>query len=408
MEWQRPSEHVRELLRQGARSILNTPQPWLDELYEAALSAPRMQVIADDPVLEAGLRRVIQRNLLTWAAANVSDPGEPVAANLAPETLGLARDLARRGLTASALVAYRITQNVTWRRWMSIAFGLTSDAEELRGLLDVSARSLFSFIDATNAAIAAQMQAERDDLSRGTHTERRETADLVLAGAPIAPQHAPSRLGYNLQQTHTAAIIWRDLPESDSTHLDRATEALTRLVRARRPLSVIAAATTRWVWVPATVPTDLGELDRAVEEIRGVRIAVGSTGQGIEGFRRSHFDAIATQRLLTRLRSPRRVANFASVELVALVTENTAGADEFIRRTLGGFESASPEMHTAVRTFLNQRCNASRAAARLFTHRNTLLRHLSRAEQLLPRPLDENSLNVAVALNVLYWRGDSD
>lgn len=38
-------------------------------------------------------------------------------------------------------------------------------------------------------------------------------------------------------------------------------------------------------------------------------------------------------------------------------------------------------------------------------HRNTLLRQLSRADQLLPQPLGDNSVNVAVALDVLYWRG---
>jgi DNA-binding PucR family transcriptional regulator len=59
-------------------------------------------------------------------------------------------------------------------------------------------------------------------------------------------------------------------------------------------------------------------------------------------------------------------------------------------------------------TFVNEQCNASRVASRLYTHRNTLLRKLSRADQLLPQPLGDNSVNVAVALDVLYWRGDAD
>jgi DNA-binding PucR family transcriptional regulator len=82
-------------------------------------------------------------------------------------------------------------------------------------------------------------------------------------------------------------------------------------------------------------------------------------------------------------------------------------ADQFIKRTLGKFESASPELRTAVRTFVNEQCNASRAATRLYTHRNTLLRQLSRADELLPRPLAENSVNVAVALDVIHWRASS-
>ena len=59
----------------------------------------------------------------------------------------------------------------------------------------------------------------------------------------------------------------------------------------------------------------------------------------------------------------------------------------------------------AFQAFVTEQCNVSRAATKLYTHRNTLLRRLTRAEQLLPRPLAENSVNVAVALDVLRWRG---
>lgn len=405
MESQRPSERVRALLREGATRIVNQPQQWLDEIDDAALSAAAMREIADDPVLSAGLRRVLRSYLLHWATANIRDPGAPVPANLGEEALSLARDLVRRGLTPLALRAYRVAQNAMWQRWMAIAFELTSDTEELHELLDVSARSLFSFIDTTNAAVTTRMQSVRAELTHGTHAERRETIELIVAGAPINPQRAASRLGYPLDQTHTAAVVWSELADSDSSQLDKAADALARAARSGRPLSVIATAATRWVWIPGTVAPVLDELEKAIGEIRGVRIAVGSSGRGIEGFRRSHLDAIATQRLLARLHSAQRVAVFESVELVSLVTGDAYGADQFVKRTLGDFESAGHELKTAVRTFVNEQCNASRAAARLYTHRNTLLRQLSRADQLLPRPLAENSVNVAVALDVLHWRG---
>ena len=62
-------------------------------------------------------------------------------------------------------------------------------------------------------------------------------------------------------------------------------------------------------------------------------------------------------------------------------------------------------MQDTVRVFVDSQCNASRAAARLYTHRNTLLRRLARADELLPRPLAEHSVSVAVALDVLRWTG---
>ena len=144
---------------------------------------------------------------------------------------------------------------------------------------------------------------------------------------------------------------------------------------------------------------------RRADTLPGVRIAVGPTATGIEGFRRSHLDALTTQRMLARLGSRQRVALFADVELVALITQDPDRADEFIKHTLGDFESASAELHTTVRTFVAEQCNASRAAARLYTHRNTLLRRLARADQLLPQPLQDNGVHVAVALEALHWRG---
>ncbi len=405
MESERQSERICELIRRGAEIVVNLPQEWLEEMHRATLASEYMRTIAGDPVLAEATRRSNRANLLHWAAANISHPGEPVPANLGPEPLGIARDLVRRGLDESAVDAYRIGQNVAWRYWMQIAFDLTSDPEELRELLDVSARSITSFIDATIAGIYTQMEIEREELTRGTHAERREIVALILDGAPITRQRAESRLGYRLGQSHTAAVIWGDEPDTDLSDLDRAAEALIQTVESQRPLSVLASTATRWVWVPGTTSPNLGRLEAALKQLPGVRIAVGPTAAGIEGFRRSHLDAVTTQRMVARLASTQRVASFTDVELVALMTADPERADRFIKHTLGDFEAASPELHRAVLTFVTEQCNASRAANRLYTHRNTLLRKLARAEEMLPQPLENNSVHVAVALEALRWRG---
>jgi len=114
------------------------------------------------------------------------------------------------------------------------------------------------------------------------------------------------------------------------------------------------------------------------------------------------------QRMLARLASPQQLATHDEVELVALLTADPESAEDFVRRTLGALEGAGTEITEAVRAFIAAQCNASHAAARLYTHRNTLLRRLARADQLLPRPLSENVLNIGAALEVLRWQGVSD
>jgi PucR C-terminal helix-turn-helix domain len=133
--------------------------------------------------------------------------------------------------------------------------------------------------------------------------------------------------------------------------------------------------------------------------------AIGTPARGVEGFRRSHLEALATQRMLVRLRSRQQIAFFDDVRMVALIAQNPDTAGEFIKSTLGDFESASSELQETVLTLINEQCNASRAAKRLHTHRNTLVRRLESAERLLPRPLDHSSVRVAVAREAPRWRG---
>lgn len=286
-----------------------------------------------------------------------------------------------------------------------VAFTLTSDLDELQELLDVSARSIGAFVDATVAGIRQQIQVERDQLTRGTHAERRELVALILNGASLDEDRIGGELGYDLAQSHTAAVVWGDESDPALADLDRVVEEVICGLDGHRPLTVLASAGTRWVWLPGETGPDLTGVGHVIDGLPGVRMAVGSTADGPEGFRRSHLDAITTQRMMARLNSCRQIATFADVELIALITAaDPEQTDRFINHTLGEFESADPDLHRTVLTFIDAQCNSSRAAARLFIHRNTLLKRIAYANRLLPRPLGRASVHVAVALEVLQWR----
>ncbi|MEY9936631.1 PucR family transcriptional regulator [Streptacidiphilus sp. MAP5-3] len=411
--WEPPSPQVRELIRQGAELAVRAPAAWLDELDEATLSAAHHRDLADDPALRAATRASNRSNLLFWAAANVQAPGARVKANVDASQVNIARDLVRRGLNETALDAYRAGQAVALRRWTEICFALTTDHDELRELLDVSSRSIAAFVDDTIAGIAEQIARERQELTSGSHAERLETVSLILDGAPIPVGRAEQRLGYRLAGEHTAAVVWSEGPDAELADLDRAAELVAGHGAGHvaghpgvggdpRPLTVLAGAGTRWVWVHGR--PDREQLRSRAADIPGVRIAVGSTGDGVDGFRRSHLDALTVQRMLDRLSSPHQVASHDEVELVALLTADPKSAGQFVRRVLGGLETAEPEITEAVRAFVAAQCNASHAASRLYVHRNTLLRRLARADQLLPRPLASSVVDVAAALEVLRWR----
>ncbi len=401
--WERPSPRVAELIRTAVEQLLAAPEEPFSEIDQVSL-AGTSEAVASDPALAAAIVRTTRANLLHWAAANLHDPGAPVAPNLGTDALTVARDLVRRGLDQSALDSYRTGQNAAWRLWMALAFSLTDDPGELAELLDVSARSIFSFVDATIAGMSAEVERERDRLKRGTHADRLEVVTLVLEGAPIPADRASLRLQYELDRPHTAAIVFSDAAQADPVALEEAAELLARAAGARRPFSVVASASALWVWVPGAGGPDLATVRAGLAELPEARIALGPTAPGIDGFRRGHLDALATQRLLQRTPAV-RLATYDEVQVVALATRDEPRADAFVRRTLGELALAPEELRETLRAYLREGSNASRTAAALFAHRNTVLNRLARAEALLPAPLEGRLLQVALALEVVHWVG---
>ncbi|WP_425518513.1 PucR family transcriptional regulator [Mycobacterium spongiae] len=399
-----PSPRVRELIREAAWIALHPSQDWLDAFDQATLAA--YPSIGEDPALAAIISRSNRTNLIHFAAANLREPGASVPPNLGAEQVRMARELVRRGVDSVALEVYRIGHNVALRRWTEIVFGLTSDPAELRELLDGPVRSANEFVDATLAGLAAQMQQERDQLTRDIHAQRHRIVENILDGAPFNSEQAEAKLGYPLDGSHTAMIIWSDEPDDYHNELDRAAEAVVSTAGSPLALTVVPDAATRWLWSQDAAGFDITNVRHALSNAPGARAAIGTTAPGMDGFRTSHFDALTTQRTLARMRSTQRVALFGAIEMVALLTHDLASTDKFIANTLGDFESASRELHATLLAFIRQQCNASRAAKVLYIHRNTLLHRVEAAQKLLPRPLDETTLHVGIALEVLQWRGD--
>lgn len=402
--WEPPSDRVAELIRIGVARILEHPGELFEALDTAVLDAAR-DVMASDPGLGDALRASSRANLGHWATANLRDPGLPVVPSLGPENVGVARDIVRRGFDETILTSYRAGQNVTWQHWMGIAFDLTDDLGELRELLDVTSRSIFAFVDDTLDDITALIETERAQLVDGTHLARLEVVNLVLEGAPITSRRASERLRYELGARHTAAIAWSEHPDLVPGSLDLAAEALARACGGGRPFTVVASQSSLWIWVPGAREPDLDVLAAALSPLPDVRLAVGSTAGGMEGFRRGHLDAVATLRLLHGSPAGTRLASYEEVQVVALATQDRERSAAFVVRALGDLATANPELQETLRVYLREQWSATRAARVLFTHRNTVLNRLARAQELLPGPLDHRAVQVALALEIIHWLG---
>ncbi len=407
--WDPPSPRVAELIRTAATGMLAAPDEVFAQVDAATLASAR-PTLTSDPVLVDAVRATNHLNLMYWARSNVEAPGMRVPPNLGDATLGIARDLVRRGLDEASLDLYRTGENTAWRQWMNLAFELTSDPQELRELLDVTARSIFTFVDETVSGIAQQIERERSELTGGTHAERLEVVTLILEGAPITGIRASTRLRYELDRRHTAAVLWtHDRDEhGDDGALERAADLLARAAGVQRALTVVASAGSLWAWIPGDEDLDLDAARHGLRDLPGVRVAIGPPGRGIDGFRRSHLDALAAQRLLHRVPDGLQVATFDDVQVVTLATHDPDRARAFVERTLGQLATADPVLRDTLRTFLREGSSTAQAARALYTHRNTVLNRLHRAQDLLPTPLKGRHLEIGLALEIVHWLGTDD
>jgi DNA-binding PucR family transcriptional regulator len=397
------SPRAADLVRRIARGVLDEPAGLMAEVY-AAVSAAADEPLRSEPVLAAEVAASTRANVLHWAASMERDPGGRVPANLSPEVLGIAREAFRRGIDQTVYTTYHAGQNAVWAYWMRTAFALSADPAVLRQALAAGSTSLAGFVDDMVAALSEQLRRERAELARSSHARRFEVVSLILDSAPITAARASTWLGYDLRRRHTAAVIWTDPRRPDQAALTQAAEALGPATRARQVLTVIASSSSVWAWLAAAADTGADAITATTAAHPAVRIATGPTGTGADGFRRSHFDAVATQRLMAR-RPGLRAARFADVQLVTLALQDEQRAREFVARTLGTLAGADPELRDTLGVYIREHFSAARAARSLYTHRNTVLNRLHRAERLLPLPLAGNGVRVGAALEIAQWLG---
>ncbi|MFI8975021.1 PucR family transcriptional regulator [Nocardia asteroides] len=401
--WEPPSAAVGELIRALAGRMQAAAPSIVDELWSASQRGALDHAVAEDPVLAELDRRINHANFTRWVVANIDRPGRRVPPVDSPETLKYARDLVLRGLGADDLGSWRAAQRVSWNWWLDACFAATSDQRQLRELVEISANSMTTFVDDSIAALAAHVDEAQSELALGPHVQRLSTVQLLLQGAPIARDRAEAQLGYALTGHHLAGIVWVDAEDSIQG-LELAAERVMRACGVERRLTLVAGIATLWIWMPVNRVPDRTELEEAIATIPGVRLVLGRSGSDVSGFRRSHLDAIASQRLLARLGSLQRVTRYPDVQLISLLTADLAEADHFVADTLGELATADPVLQKTVRVFVAEQFNSSKTADKLFAHRNTIDRRLARADELLPCPLAQNPTAVDAALALLELR----
>lgn len=399
-----PSPEVMTLMRSVASRLLADPAAMLAESGDAAVGDE--PAFANDPLLAAAVRASSDATLLQLVAGTMHHPERQAPVDLPPQAYELAREFVQRDLDPTLILAScQRNQNVAWRHVTRAAIEEIGDPKLLQAALEAAAVSSFHFVESVAETLLAFIDAERASAYAGASAERWTTVKRIVAGDDLDLNAAGARLGYELAGEHTALVLWTAASPGAPEPLEAAGRAVARAAGGQRTLSLSAGRSIAWAWIAGQRP-DEALLRRLLGPVDGVQVGIGSTLPGAGGFRRSHQQALAVQRLLSRRTAPddARLTSYDDVRLAWLATQAEDVASAFVDEALGDFATAPAELRETVRIYLDERGNAPRAAERLYVHRNTVLQRLQTAERLLPRPLASAHLEVAVALETLRWR----
>ena len=334
----------------------------------------------------------------------------PDALVLPVEAAEWARSLVRRGITLATLLrAYRLGHAWLWDRWSQLLHERVADGEAFVGAEQQSSAFMFAYIDLISDVLVAEYGSERERVMRSAEQLRAETVRAILAGEPVDGEVAGRRLGYELRRHHVALRV--SGRGSELRGLERAAREAAAAVGAGEPLVVATGAATVDVWSGALRPPGpLTGLDAYVPP-DGILVAVGTPGHDVDGFRRSHAEALQAARVAALGRGAAApVTRYERVELVALLASDFPRARAFVATRLGPLaapDEPAERLRETVLAFLVAGGSATRVAKRLFVHQNTVSYRVKRAEELLGRRVTDDPIELTCALTLAAVLGAS-
>lgn len=383
-------------MRQAAKSILMSEAPLRDQLQDAVIETFDTR---NDPAAETAIRRYNMLSVTHWASAIFKDPEASVEPYVDPAIRLQIREQLRQGTPETILNGYRAAQIIAWRAWMQLAFRLTDSKTDLELLLEFSSKQINTFSEQCVELLSEMIEEERVDYARQSPDRQQEAARAILAGTMPDPQKAMQALGYRLDRTHQALIIWSREPEINANDLEVLVDRILLAAHGAHALRIKAKASVAWLWL--SDPVAVEDLSAISDE--NFEIATGQVLSGLTGFKESHRTALITQQMMLKTKRMENVVSYDQIKLAHLMLQKTDFTG-VATATLGKLFNASDSIRESLRVYLAEGANAARAAKARGLHRNTLNRHLERANDLLPEPLHAgNRLQIGAVLDALSW-----
>jgi hypothetical protein len=381
------------------------------------------QLVHDDERMVSLLSASVYQNIET-ALQIFQHRIDPMRVEAPAAAVEYARRLAQRGTPVNDLIrAYYLGQAAMLDYAYEESCRQVADPELLGGMMRYALGVTFTFTDRVTKQVVSVYQEERDRWVFNRSAVRTARVKALLDGDgsvldSVDVDAAEVALGYRLRGAHLGIIAWHtsDAYADDALGaLETLAVDLTKRVRGdSRPLFVPRDESSAWVWVPLdpAVFPPREHLDEALANGEpSVRLALGEPGLGVQGFRRTHQQALRVHALaLAAGEHCDRALTFREVGTMALMTSDLSAARLWVADTLGTMsanDSQCERLRETLRVFLATGSSYTAAAAALTMHKNSVQYRVRKAQELLARPITENRLDVELALNMCHRLGSA-
>jgi hypothetical protein len=397
----------------GARAAEFTVE--LVKLYEQQIP----HLLQDDERMVSLLASSVQQNIETAMQVFQHDI-DPARVDAPLAALEYARRLAQRGTPVHELIrAYHVGQTAVLDNALTVAMVEVEQPELLGAMVRRVVTTTFAVIDRVTQQVVIAYGEERDRWLRNQSALRAARVRRILASDNEAAELSDTDttpLGYRLRGTHVGLVTWHaGAPETGSAlaELETFTTALAAAVDGvDRPLFVPCDETSAWAWLPlGDAVTSADQLAARARDTAatGVRVALGEPATGVDGFRRTHRQALRVQSLsMTAGEHAEPVMTFGRVGAVALMASDLDSARGWVADTLGALavdDEHNQRLRETLLAFLASGGSYTAAAAELRMHKNSVQYRVRKAEEAVGRALTANRLEVELALTLCRWLG---
>jgi DNA-binding PucR family transcriptional regulator len=333
--------------------------------------------------------------------------------------LEYARRLAQHGVPVNALVrAYRLGQRLMNELVFAEVRALDISEQMRYAVIEAITVTLFEYIDWISQQVVVAYEDERERWLENQNSLRALRVREVLAGTKTIDVDATSTsIRYPLRWHHLGLVMWYPDASAEGNELARLQRFLRELGEAtgaaEGALFAAADRTCGWGWLPYRASNaDAAAKVRQFTLSRpdSPSVAIGTLAGGIEGFRQSHREAENARRVaLVGKREPTVIAAAdPGVSIAALLNRDVADTRAWVVKVLGdlaGEDENDARLRETLRIYLGCGSSYKVAAEQLNLHFNTVKYRVARAVVRRGREIDNDRLDVELALLICHWYG---